>query len=153
MGIHIRTALKYVLVAVLSFPVAVFFIGDVALCIGEKELPFMDQITALTLLALLLIWGIVTYWATRVPSTREAAARTCRAFALAAILLPVASIVFWVTEPYAPDPIFPPWFITLVCLIFGGIMSVLGWVASLHLSPDTGRASEKDSFRPRRRTL
>ena len=127
-----RDTLKYGIVTVLSMPVAAFFAADVALCFGEKDLPFADQIILASFVA---AWALLIYWAPRVPSVREAAARTCLAFALAAFLLPVASIVFVVTEGPVKDPIFPPSFIVLASFLFGGIMGILGWIASYFLSP------------------
>ena len=124
--------LKYGIVTVLSLPVAVFFAADVALCFGEKNLPFDDQIILASFVG---AWAFLIYWAPRVPSVREAAARTCLAFTTAALLLPVASIVFMVTEVPVQDPIFPASFIVLACFFFGGIMGFLGWVAFQVLSP------------------
>ena len=133
-----RTALKYVLVTVLSFPVAVFFTGDIGMCIGPQDVPFIDQIV---IASFLVSWGIVTYWATRVSSIRGASARTCRAFALAAFLLPVASIVYWVTEPPREGPIIiPTWFGVIVFIVFGPIMGFLGLIGSRILSPDGAKA-------------
>ena len=139
-----RIALKYALVAVLSLPVAVFFAGDTALSIVGKDVPFIDQILVTNFLQILIVsflvaWGVVAYWAARVPSIREAAARTCRAFALAAFLLPVASIVFAITSPDPSDEyIFVPdgTFIAF-CFIFGGILGLLGRIASDNLTPSS----------------
>ena len=127
-----RTTSKYGLATVLSLPVAVFFASDVALCFGEKNLPFDDQII---IASFVVAWAVLIYWAPRVPSVREAAARTCLAFVLAAFLLPVASIVFMVTEGPVQDPIFPASFIVLACFCFGAIMGILGWIAFQVLSP------------------
>ena len=151
MGIYIRTALKYILVAVLSPPVAGLFIFDAVLCIGEIEVPFIDQIGSAVFFV--MAWALLVYWASRSPSIREAVARTCRAFALAAFLLPVASVVSAFTGPSAEHALIPPGAFIVICLILGGIMGILGWAASLLLSRDIGKAAEKDTFRPRKRTL
>ena len=145
-----RIALKYVLVAVLSLPVAGFFTYDAALCIGEIEIPFIDQIG---IVFFIVVWALLIYWASRSPSIREAAAKTCRAFALAAFLLPVASIVFAITGPSDDHAFIPDGVFVTICLIFGGIMGFLGLGASRLLAPDRGSSPKKDSYRPRRRTL
>lgn len=117
----------------LSLPVAAFFAGDVALCFGEKDVPGSDLIIGASFL---VAWASVIYWAPREsPSVREAAARTCSAFALAALLLPAAAIVLAITEPPHQDPIFPVEFIVGACFLFGGVMALLGWIASNILSP------------------
>ena len=155
MGIHIRTALKYVLVAVLSLPVAVLFAVEIALSIpsiGEIDLPFIDQILVVYFLQILIAsflvaWGAVIYWASRSPSTREATAKTCRAFALAAFLLPIASIVFAITSPEPSDEnlLIPDGTLIVFCFIFGGILGLLGWIASDNLSP----SSRKSHYDPK----
>ena len=155
MGIHIRIALKYVLVVVLSLPVTVLFAVDIALIIisiGEKGLPFIDQILVgyflqIIIASFLAAWGAVIYWASSSPSIREATAKTCRAFALAAFLLPIASVVFAITSPEPSDDnlLIADGTLIVFCFIFGGILGLLGWLASDNLSP----SSRKDHYDPK----
>ena len=145
-----RIALKFALVAVLSLPVAGCFTYDANLCIGVMEVPFLDQIG---IVFFLVVWALLVYWATRATTKREAAVKTCRAFALAAFLLPVASIVFAITGPSDAQAFIPAGAFIAFCLLFGGIMGWLGLGASRLLAPDRGNSPKKDSFQRRRRTL
>ena len=137
MGTHIKTALKYALIAVLSLPVAGCFTFDANL------VPFLDQLGNVFFLA---VWVLLVYWASRASTNQEVAAKICRAFALAAFLLPVASIVSVITDPSDEHRVIPNEVFINICLILGGVMGLLGWAASLLLSRDRGKAAEKDSF-------
>lgn len=64
---------------------------------------------------------------------REAFRRTCVAFAGAALLSPVAAVVFVVTEPNAADPIFPKAAIFLACLVVGLVLATMGWLSAKYV--------------------
>ena len=124
---------KLVIAAIMTIPASVFFAGDVALCFGEKNLPFADQ----TMLgAFFVAWVASSYWAFRSDSYRELVCRACRAFGIAAFLLPVASIVFAITEPPKPPPAFPEAAIVIICLLFGVPAGLIAWFTAFCICRD-----------------
>ena len=143
MEFQMRATLKYVLVILLSFPVAAFLVFDVYLCFSRRSIPILDL---LAIPFLLVTWGGLIYWGTRVSSIKESVARTCRAFASAAFLLMATSIVFWAIAPRQEQPIIiPKEFFAIVLLVFGGIMGVLGLIASRVLSPKNVKVPKESS--------
>ena len=132
-----RTSLKYVLVTVLSLPTAAVFAFHVAEVLIAMVPDTPSWLPDLIFLASLFVaWGGLIYWTSRAPSIREAAARTFRALAVEAFLLPVLWIVGAVTSPPPEDtPIFPTWFWAIVFAIFGVAIGLLALLASWILSP------------------
>ena len=123
----ILITIKLAIAAIMTLPASGFFAGDVALCFGEKNLAFADQ----TILgAFFAAWVVFGYWAFRPDSYRELVCRACYAFTIAAFLLPVASIVFAITEPPKQPPAFPVVGIVIICLVFGVLAGLVSWFAA-----------------------
>ena len=120
-------AIKLAIAAIMTLPASGFFAGDVALCFGEKDLAFAEQ----TMLgAFFAAWVAFGYWAFRPDSYRELVCRACYAFTIAAFLLPVASIVYAITEPPKLPPSFPVVGVVIMCFVFGVLAGLTSWFAA-----------------------
>lgn len=95
-----------------------------ALCFGEKDLPGDDWMILASFIVSLMALTVLT-GATVDP--RQSLWRGLLAFAVAAILLPVGALVFAITEPPSPDPIFPKSLIFMFFLAVGLVLAALGW--------------------------
>lgn len=125
-----RAAIRCGLSVINSLPAASLFAGAVALCFGEKDLPGDDWII---LVSFIVGWLALTIYAVTATDITQTFRRTCLAFAGSALLLPVAAVVFAVTEPHASDPIFPKTAIFLACLITGLTLSTIAWLLARYL--------------------
>lgn len=133
---------RYFLAALFSLPVAFFLAADVALGFGEKDLPYDDQLIEISFF---VSWVAMAYGASRVQTLGGVLRRNASGFSVAAFLLPVAGLIFLITEAPASDPIFPAWLIFGVTLAIGCPVGVLFWflgrlgVASRReLAPESG---------------
>lgn len=119
------TTARFGLAVIYSLPAAGLFAGAVALCFGEKDLPGDDWIIRASLL---VGWLVLTIHAAKATDIRQTFRRTCLAIGGSAWLLPVAAVVFAVTEPHASDPIFPKTAIFLACLAGALTLSATVWL-------------------------
>ena len=130
-SVPLRIAVKSGLLLIGSLPAAgLFTYGAVALCFGEKDLPGDDWIIRASFIA---AWLALTLYAAVATDAREAFRRTRLAFAGAAILLPVAALVFVITEPPSRDPIFPKTFIFFFPLAAGAVLGAMSWLLARYV--------------------
>ncbi len=123
--------LRYCLAMLMGLPVATMVAVEVSLCFGDKGLPNADEIIRGSFL---VSWVGCTLWAGRATTSRESFRRACHAFSIAAFLLPVAAMVFVLTEPDDGDLIMPKWYIFVVAVVLGGLLGLLArfltWTAT-----------------------
>ncbi len=127
-----RAAVRYSLAFIGGLPVAGLLAGDAGLfCNG---LPGRSWIILTS-----FVVGLVgaTIWAGLAADARQTFRRSCLLFMMAAILLPVAALVFAVTEPPSSNPIFPRTFIFLFLLVAGAALTYISW-ALAHYVPRLG---------------
>lgn len=120
-----RTTTRYCLALITSLPAAVLFAGSVALCFGEKDLPGDDWIIRASFI---VGWLALIIYAATATEARQTFRGACLAIGGSAWLLPLAAVVFAVTEPHASDPIFPKTAIFLACLVVGLASSAVVWL-------------------------
>ncbi len=130
LGYLARTGKRYGLAFIGGLPIAVLFAGGVALCFGEKDLPGDDWII---LASFIVAWAGAMAWMALAADARQAFRRACRPFMAAAILLPVAAVVFAITEPDSGNPIFPNSFIIAFFFVFGGVLAAIGWLLARYV--------------------
>ena len=117
----------YIVAGLFSLPVAFFLAADVALAFGEKDLPYDDQLVRISFF---LSWVVMAYVASRTGTPSGVFRRNASGFSMAAFLLPVAGLIFLLTEEPASDPIFPSGLIFGVTLAFGCSVGALFWFLS-----------------------
>lgn len=117
-------AIRYVSSLFVSMPGAGLFAGAVALCFGEKDLPGDDW---MILASFIVSLTALTVWTGATVDSRQSLRRGLLAFAVAAVLLPVASVVFAITEPPSDNPIFPKEIIVVACVVAGLVLATIGW--------------------------
>lgn len=130
MEISKRVVVRYGIAFVASFPVAALFAADVDLCFGEKDFPGDDQIVDTVYI---VVWIVSTLFAGMAADVRGTFRRACLGFGIVGILLPVAAVVFAITEPSSRDPIFPKSLIFLFCLVVGWVLAVIAWLLARYV--------------------
>ena len=130
LGYLARTGKRCGLAFIGGLPIAVLFAGGVALCFGEKDLPGDDWIIRSSFI---VAWAGAMAWMVLAADARQAFRRACRLFMAAAILLPVAAVVFAITEPDSGNPIFPKSFIVAFFFVVGGFLAAIGWLLARYV--------------------
>ena len=130
MEISGSTAVRYSLAFVGGLPAATVFAVFVGLCFGEKNLPGDDWII---LASLVVGWAVATIWAGLATDVRQLFRRACQLFSGGAILLPVAALVFAITEPPSDNPIFSKTLIFFFFLAVGAVMAAMGWLLASYI--------------------
>lgn len=116
--------MRYVNSVLFGMPGAGLFAAGVALCFGEKDLPGDDW---MILASFVLSLAVLTVWTGATVEPRRGLRRGLLAFAVAAISLPVGSVVFAITEPPRDNPILTKEIIVAGCSIVGLALAILGW--------------------------
>ena len=116
--------MRYVNSVLFGMPGAGLFAAGVALCFGEKDLPGDDW---MILASFVLSLAVLTVWTGATVEPRRGLRRGLLAFAVAAISLPVGSVVFAITEPPSDNPILTKEIIVAGCSIVGLALAILGW--------------------------
>ena len=114
---------KYLACTLCAVPAALLFCGDVALCFGEKNLPYDDAMIAVSFFVAMTA---VTAYLVRVPPSPETMRRACLCFAASAFGLAVAGVVFYVTEPPADNPILTRGIVMVGAILAGVVLGIIG---------------------------
>jgi len=123
-----RIAVKSGLALVGGLPAAGLFAGDANLCVAG-----VPRARWIILASFIVGWTGATVWATLAADARQAFRRACLSFTVAAALLPVAALVFVVTEPPSRDPIFPKTLVFFFLLAAGAVLGTMGWLLARYV--------------------
>ena len=127
---------KYLACTLCAFPAVLLFCGDVALCFGEKNLPYDDAMIAVSFFVAM---AAVTAYLAKVPPSPETMGRACLCFAASGFGLAVAGVVFYATEPPSENPIFTRGIVMVAAILAGSVLGIIGLaLRSAILKPSSG---------------